>query len=275
MFPVLLKTPWFTIYSYGVFLAAAYLSAIELAFRKGEAEEYDPAFFSNLILVAVLSAFAGSRLFFVWIEWPSFRAEPWRAFFLWEGGFVFYGGLLASVGLSMGYVLWKRQSVLKLLDLCVPSIAFGHAVGRIGCLGVGCCYGAPTDLPWGIVLPNVTNVPPGTMLHPVQAYASISLFALWATLEHQWRRTKDRHPGWVFVVYCYWESVARYLMEVFRIDPRGGTFHLGMSVSQEIAVGLGLVGFVTHVWLRTRYWPSLAAAGEGGHPPPGTGSEGA
>lgn len=256
MFPVLLKTPFFTIYSYGVFLASAYLVAMELGFRKGEQEGYDPQVFSNFVLLVIVSAFAGSRALYVWLEWPSFAAEPWRAFFIWEGGLVFYGGLLGCLAACVPYVYRHPQlQVLRLADLAMPSVAIGHAIGRVGCLGVGCCYGAPTDVAWGIQL---ANLPPGMIVHPVQAYAAASLFVLWRILEWQWAKNRNRYPGWVFLVYCYYQSVHRYTMEVFRSDPRGGTFHFGMTISQEVAVGLGILALTLHTLAWKFVWPKYA-----------------
>lgn len=261
MFPVLFQTESFTLYSYGLFLALAYLIAIEAAFRRAEFEGFDARTFSNFMLLLIVSAFGGSRLFFVWLEWPMFADDPMRIFKIWQGGFVFYGGLLICFSTVFPYALYHSMGVVRVADLCFPSVALGHAIGRIGCLGVGCCYGAPTDLPWGIQLPYLIRdgvFGPDVYIHPVQAYASASLFCLFVLLEWQWRVHRYRYPGWVFILYCYYQCFHRYTMETFRVDPRGGTFHFGMTVSQEIAVGLGLVAVTLHVLARTYYWPKFA-----------------
>src|SRR5262245_35385957 len=54
-----------------------------------------------------------------------------------------FAGRLAGVG------------VTPLLDAFAPGALAGLAIGRVGCFLAGCCFGLPTDLPWGIVLPDL------------------------------------------------------------------------------------------------------------------------
>jgi phosphatidylglycerol:prolipoprotein diacylglycerol transferase len=233
--------------SYGVFLALAYLVAIETGIRKAEAAGEDPDKLSNLVLILVLAAFLGGRALFVWLEWPMFRDDPKRIFYLWEGGLVFYGGLFGSFFACLAYVLAVGIRPLHMADYAMGSVALGQAVGRIGCLAVGCCYGAPWNGPVAIFLH-------GQMRHPVQVYASLSLFFLWGLSEWVYRRYHETRPGSVLLLYLYYQAFHRYLMETFRVDPRGGTFHFDLSISQEIAVALGATALILHGILSAFVW---------------------
>ena len=68
---------------------------------------------------------------------------------LWNGGFVFYGGLIAAVAFSIWFIRRHRLPLMPLLDAGGWAIPFGLFWGRIGCFFAGCCFGARTDLPWG------------------------------------------------------------------------------------------------------------------------------
>src|SRR5207302_6658465 len=69
----------------------------------------------------------------------------WQFFQLWDGGLVFYGGPIgAVVGYFSAYFLWLRKydfSSWRMADVCAPCAALGLALGRVGCLLNGCCYG--------------------------------------------------------------------------------------------------------------------------------------
>ncbi|HSG00592.1 MAG TPA: prolipoprotein diacylglyceryl transferase family protein, partial [Vicinamibacterales bacterium] len=119
-----------------------------------------------------------------------------------------------------------------------PGIALGHIIGRFGCLLAGCCYGRPTDLPWGITFTDpvaAANVgtPLGEALHPTQLYdagaeALILLFLL-AT-----ERRGQPFPGRTFWGYMLLYGVSRFAIELFRGDPRGTM--MGMATSQFVSV---------------------------------------
>lgn len=250
MYPELLKTPWFTLQSYGFCLAMAYLVAIELGIRKAEREGLDPKKISNFVLVLVISAFAGGRALYVYTEWPVFREDPIQILKIWQGGLVFYGGLLGGFFACLTYVKVSGLKPLQLADMAMPSVAIGQSIGRVGCLLVGCCFGAPWDGPWAIHLHGQTR-------HPVQFYATISLFVLWLLLEKLYAAKARQKPGIVLLGYMYYQCFHRYTMETFRVDPRGGTFHFGMSISQEIAVGIGLAALTVHLCLAKFVWAKM------------------
>jgi len=88
------------------------------------------------------------------------------------------------------------------------------------------------------------------------------IYKLFFLCELAYRRWHPQRPGTVLLVYGYYQGVHRYVMETFRVDPRGGTFHFGLTISQEIAVGIFLGTALLHLYLATRVWPATLAKAE-------------
>jgi phosphatidylglycerol---prolipoprotein diacylglyceryl transferase len=117
----------------------------------------------SLAIWLVICGVVGARLFHVIEYWDDhFAGKTPRETLLEivnvpEGGLVIYGGFF---GAAIGFMVFVRKHGLPLLamaDLVAPSLAIGMALGRIGCLLNGCCYGGQTDRPWGVTFPQYSS----------------------------------------------------------------------------------------------------------------------
>jgi phosphatidylglycerol:prolipoprotein diacylglycerol transferase len=137
-----------------------------------------------------------------------------------------------------------------------PGIALGHVTGRLGCLAAGCCYGRATDLPWGITFTNplaAANVgtPLGVALHPTQLYEAAAALLILIFLLATERKGRP-FPGRTFWSYMFLYALSRYVIEIYRGDPRGMIFGV-LSTSQFISVVLAPLSIAMLIWLsRTR-----------------------
>ena len=206
-----------------------------------------------IIGIAGLTGIVGARLYHV-LESPSeFFANPWpqlisRFGFAWFGGFL--GGFAALL------LLGKREKIppLTLLDACSPAAGVGYAIGRIGCLLSGDGdYGVPTKLPWGMSFPSgvvpTTETclqqgwPADCRVHPTPLYE----FFVWMLIAYVlWRiggyvLQHEKAAGLVFCGYLVLTGVARFLVEIIRINPRS---FFGMSNAQAASVASILLGVV-------------------------------
>jgi phosphatidylglycerol:prolipoprotein diacylglycerol transferase len=161
MHPILFRLDGLIIYAYGFFLMLGIVVAGMLAVLKVRKEGLHIPFerVADLFFYTVLSALVGARILFVLINFDLYRENPLKIFRIWEGGLVFYGGLVPAIGVSIGYMCWYRLPIWKLFDLISPLIALGLFFGRIGCFFAGCCYGKETSLPWGSFLQIQTPWP--------------------------------------------------------------------------------------------------------------------
>jgi phosphatidylglycerol:prolipoprotein diacylglycerol transferase len=231
--PILFKIGPVAIYSYGFFLATAFLIATRLAIRRAPREGISPEKISVLSIYILFFGILGARTLFVLLNIELFKSKPWwEVFALHHGGLVFYGGLISSILSCLIYLTKNRLSISGTLDLISPYAALGYAIGRIGCFLNGCCWGKQTDLPWGVKFPFLAS-----KVHPTQLYSSLLNFFIFLLLLSV--RKRKGYKGEVFVCYLLFYSTGRFFIEFLRGDiPE---FMLGLTFTQLISVFLVLV----------------------------------
>ena len=168
-------------------------------------------------LVAVLGLLLGARVMYVALYREQFAADPGRVLRFWEGGLVFHGGL---GGALLGVFVFTRvrgASTLELLDMALPFVAVGYAVGRVGCFLNDCRGGLPTHLPWGVAYPG----PWPTRFHPTQLYSSAAGILMFLALMPLYRRS--RRAGSTTAAFLLCAGGYRFLLEFVRVHrPAGG-----------------------------------------------------
>ncbi len=226
MYPILFRIGPITIKSYGFMLALAFVVGILLARREARRKGLNPDLVFDLVLYAAIGGIAGARLVYVIGHLREFLMTPLRIFAIWEGGLVFYGGLVGGT-LAVILFIWLRELPLwEIGDTIAPCLALGYAIGRIGCFLNGCCYGRPTNLPWGV---NFFDVP----RHPTQIYSSLYSLIIFGIL---WSlRAKIARPGILFWLYVLMYSAARFGVEFLRESPRAA---VGLTASQFTSIGI-------------------------------------
>jgi phosphatidylglycerol:prolipoprotein diacylglycerol transferase len=250
MYPELFKIGPLTVHTYGVLVATGFLLGLGLAVRQAKREGIPPNKIVDLGFYILLSALIGSRLFYVMINAGYYLKNPLDIFKVWEGGLVFYGGLVLTVPTVLWYVKKNALSVWSTADLFAPSLAIGHAVGRIGCFYAGCCYGKPAEgLPWAVTFTDPQTLAlVGIPLHPTQIYESLGEFTIFLVLI-----TLRRHRsfnGRLFVTYVMLYSVLRFIVEFFRGDIARGFITHQLSFSQGVSVLMFLTAVAVFIVLR-------------------------
>ena len=222
MFPTLFHLGPLPVQSYAVFVALAFLVAwrvrkVELA-RLGHRSW--PGY-QWVLVGALLGAIVGAKLGMLMFE-PTLRID--RMLSLDFTGKTVVGGL---IGGYIGVELAKKRVGIKAStgDAFAVAVPLAQAVGRVGCLLNGCCYGTPSDHAWALPLGEVTR-------HPTPIYESLLLIGLAAWL---WSiRLKPRPAGHLFRRYLVGYALIRFGLEFLRGDP---SVHLGpLSVVQLVCL---------------------------------------
>ncbi|MDP2311994.1 MAG: prolipoprotein diacylglyceryl transferase [Pseudomonadota bacterium] len=253
MHPVLFAIDGFAVHTYGVTAGLAFLVGVGGAAIVGSREGLSWDFLWELALVIIAGVVVGGRLEYVRTRWAQYAAAPLDILDLRDGGQVFYGGLVGGVLAAVVFMRWRGQPAWRILDLYAPFIALGHAIGRVGCFAAGCCYGAPTDVPWAVVFPMGGKPPGGVPLHPTQLYEvganallAVLLFVLRARLSPGGTRPAGTTggDGITFAVLLLGYTMFRTVNELFRGDQIRGTAVAGLSNGQVISAALFVAGLV-------------------------------
>jgi phosphatidylglycerol:prolipoprotein diacylglycerol transferase len=222
-----------------------------LVIRRAQKEGVPVESMIDLFFCIILSAIIGSRALHVLVNYNLFRENPLKMFKIWEGGLVFYGGLLLAIIVSFGYVRWRRLPAWKIADLFSPSIALGLFFGRLGCFFAGCCYGKETHLPWGVLFTDPNSLARlNVSLHPTQVYEALGSLAIFFFLN--WKRQKKTFDGEIFWLFLLLYSAIRFFFEYLRDDPRGFLFKGLFSTSQGIGVCLAIASFFMLFYLERK-----------------------
>ncbi len=201
-------------------------------------------------LIAVAGGFVGAvvlrpimktiEVAVFWEKYKIISAENLLHYIV--GEIVFYGGLLGGLFAVFLFCRSFKISAFSMLDLFVPAIALGHAIGRIGCLCAGCCYGisVPVGHPFAIVYPPASlEAPPGVPLLAVPLIESVFLFVLAAVLSVLY--AKVNMQGLCLSVYFLLYPVERFILEFYRGDLVRGTYG-PFTTSQYISAALFAFG---------------------------------
>lgn len=252
MHPILFRFGPLTIHTYGFLVAAGFLLGLALAVKQAKKQQIAPDKIIDLGFYMLLAAIAGSRIFFVIINAGFYLKNPLSIFKIWEGGLVFYGGVLLAVPTAIWYVKKNRLGIWSTADVFAPSAAIGHAIGRLGCFSAGCCYGKPAPgLPWAVTFSDPESLAQiGIPLHPTQLYESAGEFINFLILITL--RKHQSFKGQLFWTYLLLYSVLRFIVEFFRGDEARGFLIGSISISEGISVLMFLGAIVGLVVFRKK-----------------------
>lgn len=251
MYPVLFHSGNFVVHTYGVVLMLAFLAALGRAYGVAKRRN-DPSLHPDAVLDVGIwmigLGVVGARLLFVLLEWPQYRSHPASILKVWEGGLSFHGGLIGGMVALLGYCLIKRLSILQVADLFAPSVMIAYAIGRVGCLLNGCCYGAPTNMPWGIKFHDDNIITPPS--HPTQIYATLLSLVFFAVLVRLEKRRA--YYGQVACWYILLASIERFLMEIWRAGTTSDVIWHGLTDVQLLCFGMATIALAGMAILRRR-----------------------
>ena len=229
----------FALHTYGLFVAAGFLLGIAWSMREARARGLNPDTVSDIGFYIILGAILGARLLYVLINPTYFWHNPQEILMFWKGGLVFSGGAIVATLFALAFMKIKKEDPWLWMDVLAPGIGLGEAVGRIGCLAAGCCYGASCDLPWAVTFYHPDSLAPlHVPLHPTQIYHSLAGLACFAAT--LLLKSKTRGSGQLMGIFLALFGALRFVIELFRADYRGDFGPV--SVTQFIALGAVALG---------------------------------
>lgn len=201
-------------------VGAAVLAGIVVAVRRASAP-WAVLAVAPIVATAVLG---GSRVLFWLLRGGS--VDPLG------GGLASMGGLAAGLVAIATSARLARVPIAALLGAFAPAGVLALGIGRLGCFLAGCCYGAPSGLPWAVVFPALDAQP----RHPLQLYSAAADFAV------VWWAVRGGAPGAVAARCAVGLGVARVLLELLRDAGTTNALPVGLTVAQLGALLLAAGG---------------------------------
>ena len=204
--------------------------------KKYKVSLYDALF---LCTITFFSGIIGAKLFHLVGEIIKkqniFSANYWNNHSILSG-FVWYGGVVGAFLFILLYCKLRKLEIHNILDFMSFFALIFDAVGRIGCLLSGCCYGVEVE--WGIKINGICRF-------PVPIFESALCLVILLNIIIWEKELKKK--GAVFSLYLILYSIGRFILEFFRGDAERG--FLGcFSTSQWISLVIVciFIFYITH-----------------------------
>ena len=263
MHPEIINLGPLAIRSYGLMLAVSFFLGLLYVNRMAKKQSLD---FNRLLVVAyllIIGGILGARFSYVLFHLEEFSGHwldsinPFQSGHYGIAGLNLYGGIIGAVILSFIYMKTKSMDILGTFDLLAPTVGLGLIFTRIGCFLNGCCFGTPTDFPWGVVFPE-GSIPDHVFgqvhIHPAQLYSS--LYGLLLFLYLHWRLKQKTFPGQVLALLFMVEAVFRYAIEYVRYYEDAMHVHMfdmNPTYNQLISISLFILGIVLYTVQKHRH----------------------
>ena len=249
---------------YGLLIATAVLIGLYLSSWLAKQRKLENGLISDLLPLLVLFSVVGARIYYVSFEWRNYAGSPLKALAIWEGGIAIHGALIAGTLTLILFCRWRRQPFWDVLDVLVPSVALGQAIGRWGNFFNSEAFGVPTELPWKLFIPSSSRpliYSDSEFFHPTFLYESIWNLLLFIALIAIFRTGVSRSgsvpAGAISCVYLIGYSLGRIWIEALRIDPLcigalPPACEGGIRIAQLVSAVLALLGIFGLWWLYGR-----------------------
>lgn len=194
---------------YGILIAFAMLIGSLYALKQGKKLGYKEDYILDLIMIVLVSAIVGARIWYVLFNLPYYLSQPSEILNLRGGGLAIHGGVIFGIIAGFFVTKWRKMDFFKMADVVAPVLVLGQAIGRWGNFANQEAHGGPTDLPWGIMID-------GVKVHPTFLYESLWNFGLFAFL--MLYSKKKPFDGALMLLYLGIYSVGRFFIEGLRTD---------------------------------------------------------
>lgn len=213
--PVVLEIGFFQVHWYGV----SYVLGIGIGWyyleNRARASSLKVISVSDTVFYVALGAVVGGRIgYILFYNLAAYYHDPLSILAIWKGGMSFHGGVLGVALVLIWQARKIESSVFALSDFIVPALPIGLGLGRLANFVNQELWGAPTDLPWGVVF----TVPAagGFSRHPTQLYEAFLEGLLLFLLLHFMSKRKlalGTTTGLFLLLYGCFRSLVELLRE--------------------------------------------------------------
>ena len=242
MNPIAFSIGPFSIHWYSICILTAFLLGFLLVKNEIKKHNISDNFLNDYFFYLVPIVIVGARLYYVAFEWYYYKYDILEIFKVWNGGLAIHGGVIAGIIYTYIYCKKKNINPFRFMDIVVPSLALGQAIGRWGNFFNQEAYGPITTLK---ELKNL-HIPSfiidgmkidGVYHHPTFLYESITCFIIFIIIFFLRKLYKKLSVGMCIGIYFIIYGIERFLVESLRQD----SLMLGsIKVAQLVSV-IGII----------------------------------
>ena len=231
------------IHLYGLIIGVGILVAYIYALKTCKKHNLTQENITDILLYGLPSAIFCARLYYVLFKLDEFK-NFWDVFKIWNGGIAIYGAIIGAVISTYIYCRVKKVNVLCAFDIGAFGLLIGQIFGRWGNFVNAEAFGRPTNLPWGMLLHDLSQ---NMMFHPTFLYECLWNIGVFAILLIY--RDKRKFDGELFFLYITLYGAGRFWIEGLRTD----SLYLGpLRISQLVALLCIAVGIAVIVYKRNK-----------------------
>ncbi len=269
--PELFQLGPFSLRWYGLLIAISVLVGLNLSSELASKKGLKKSLINDLLPILVLASVIGARIYYVAFEWRNYTGKNFwssinflnlnipipSALEIWGGGIAIHGALIMGTLSIIFFCRWRQEPFWDVIDVLVPSVALGQAIGRWGNFFNNEAFGIPTNLPWKLFIPyrfRPEIFSTQDYFHPTFLYESVWNIFVFGILIFLFRKAYKKElklpPGSLSCLYLITYSLGRFWIEGLRTDPLclGGVSPFcegGLRIAQLISLFLisaGLLG---------------------------------
>ena len=217
---------------YGIILMLGAVAGAWLAARGAKQRKIDTELVWDGLIWVLIGGIIGARLWHIFTPTPAdiavglttkyYLTHPLDAINIRQGGLGIPGAVIAGVFALYLFCRKRKTSFAIWVDIAVPGLALGQAIGRWGNFVNQELYGPPTDLPWGIFIEpqnRLRSFENFTHFHPLFLYESLWNLMNMGILLWLGQKYKDRvMAGDLLFVYLIIYPLGRFLLEFIRLN---------------------------------------------------------
>ena len=256
----------FQVALYGVIIGIGVICGVLMAAHVSKKENMDPDMIWDFAIYAIIFSIIGARIYYVVFEWDMYKDNLLAVFNLRNGGLAIYGAVIAAFLTLFIYTRIKKQSFLQMVDVCVPGLILGQAIGRWGNFTNREVFGGYTDNLLAMRLPidavrarDITeqlrthiiavNGVDYIQVHPTFLYESLWNLLILCLMLLYHRHKKFNGETWLLYLGGY--GLGRFWIEAIRTDQLYLT-GTSIPVSQLIAAFCVIAAVLADIAVRIR-----------------------
>ncbi len=241
----------FSVRWYSVLILIGIIIAYFLAVKEAKKFNISQDFIFDLAFWVIIIGILGARLYYVAFNLKSYLPHPLSIFAVWEGGLAIHGGIIFGLITLVIYCKTHKVSILRMMDIAVPSLIIAQAIGRWGNFFNSEAHGFATTLEnlQNLHIPNfIINGMKinGIYYHPTFLYESIWCILGFIVLILVRRFYRYLKTGQLSCIYLMWYGVGRYFVESLRTD---SLMFYNFRVAQLVSLSTFIIGLIFFLYL--------------------------